>query len=41
MKPVFGYDGLRQRPNYDQKMKFLQGEQPIMRYPERFAKQWR
>ena len=41
MKPVYGYDGLRLKPNYDQYVHYLQYDQQILKYPDRWAKQIR
>ena len=41
MKPTYGYNGLRLRPKYEQFSDYLQHGQPIMRYPDRIAKQMR
>ena len=41
MKTVFGYNGLRLRPQYDKFNEYLQGGQEMMRYPDRLAKQIR
>ena len=41
MQAQYGYDGLRQRPKYDEIVSYLTDYQQMLRYPNRFAKQMR
>ena len=41
MQAQYGYDGLRQRPKYDEIVRYLTDYQQMLRYPNRFAKQMR
>ena len=41
MKVAYGYNGLRQRPRFDEMVEFIKYEQPFIKYPDRRAKQLR
>ena len=41
MQAKYGYDGLKQRPKYDEIVNYLFNDQQLLRYPNRFAKQIR
>ena len=41
MKSVYKYDGLRLKPNYDQHVQYLQYDQELIQYPDRWAKRIR